>query len=90
MIVIEVCRGPQCTLNFSIDVLTEAEDVTAEDATFVIRRCGCLGRCEEGPNLKCDETIYCDMDPDKARRLIDGLRASAGRPGDPPWDSPIG
>ena len=35
-----------------------------------VRRCGCLGHCDEGPNVAYDGVVYTDMDPNKMRSLM--------------------
>ncbi len=39
-----------------------------------VRDCGCLGHCDEGPNLNYNGVIYTDMDPNKMRALLARLR----------------
>ncbi len=41
-----------------------------------VRRCGCLGHCDEGPNVVYGGVVYTDMDPAKMRALLAGLGLS--------------
>ncbi len=41
-----------------------------------VRRCGCLGHCDQGPNVVYDGVVYTDMDPDKMRALLSRLDLS--------------
>jgi NADH:ubiquinone oxidoreductase subunit E len=60
-------------MNFSADVLAEAEDSAFARRDCAVEACGCLGSCEEGPNLSVDgQTLY-DMSPDKVRSLVGDL-----------------
>lgn len=46
-------------------------------ARTAVRRCGCLGHCDEGPNVVYDGVVYTDMDPVKMRALLIRLGLSA-------------
>ena len=81
---LRICVGPTCGVNFSSDLLAEAEDHPRGDVAM--ERCGCLGHCEEGPNLMLNGTVHVDMTPDRLRALMAALpRLPAGmeirRPG---------
>ena len=74
---LRICVGPTCGVNFSSDLLAEAEDHPRSDVE--VQRCGCLGHCEEGPNLMLDGTVHTDMTPDRLRVLVADLpRMPAG------------
>ena len=74
---LRICVGPTCGVNFSSDLLAEAEDHPRSDVE--VQRCGCLGHCEEGPNLMLDGTVHTDMTPDRLRLLVADLpRMPAG------------
>lgn len=45
--------------------------------TAAVRRCGCLGHCDEGPNVVYDGVVYTGMDPAKMRALLIRLGLSA-------------
>ena len=70
---LRICVGPTCGVNFSSDLLAEAEDRPRADLT--VERCGCLGHCEEGPNLMLNGTVHVDMTPDLLRDLVGALPA---------------
>ena len=70
---LRICVGPTCGVNFSSDLLAEAEDRPQADVT--VERCGCLGHCEEGPNLMLNGAVHVDMTPDRLRDLMAGLPA---------------
>ena len=65
---LRICVGPTCGVNFSSDLLDEAEDRPRAD--LEVQRCGCLGHCDEGPNVVYDGVVYTDMDPNKMRALL--------------------
>lgn len=68
---LRICVGPTCGVNFSSDLLVEAEDRPRAD--LEVQRCGCLGHCEEGPNLMLDGTVHVDMTPERLRMLLTDL-----------------
>ena len=70
---LRICVGPTCGVDFSSDLLGEAEDRPRTDVT--VDRCGCLGHCEEGPNLMLNGAVHIDMTPDQLRELMAGLPA---------------
>ena len=70
---LRICVGPTCGVNFSNDLLDETEDHPRAD--LEVERCGCLGHCEEGPNLLLNGTVYVDMTPDQLRGLVAALPA---------------
>ena len=48
---------------------------------MAVERCGCLGHCEEGPNLMLNGAVHVDMTPDRLRALVAALpRSHAGGP----------
>ena len=69
--VVEDCFGPNCSVRFASDLLNEAEDSKRKD--FSIETCGCLGFCEEGPNIVLDNIVRTDMTPEHLRSLINSL-----------------
>ncbi len=70
---LRICVGPTCGVNFSSDLLDEAEDHPRAD--LEMQRCGCLGHCEEGPNLMLNGAVHVDMTPDRLRALMTALPA---------------
>ena len=76
---LRICVGPTCGVNFSSDLLAEVEDRPHADVE--VQRCGCLGHCEEGPNLMLDGTVHVDMTPDRLRVLLADLPRTICRMG---------
>ena len=68
---LRICVGPTCGVNFSSDLLVETEDRPRAD--LEVQRCGCLGHCEEGPNLMLNGTVHVDMTPERLRVLLTDL-----------------
>ena len=68
---LRICVGPTCGVNFSSDLLDETEDRPRAD--LEVQRCGCLGHCEEGPNLMLNGTVHVDMTPERLRSLLTAL-----------------
>ena len=55
-------------MGFCEDVLEAGYDYAARSVP--VGRCGCLGHCDEGPNVVYDGVVYTDMDPNKMRALL--------------------
>ena len=72
---LRICVGPTCGVNFSSDLLAEAEDHPRNDVEM--QRCGCLGHCEEGPNLLLNGAIHVDMTPERLRAILAALPRGA-------------
>ena len=70
---LRICVGPTCGVNFSNDLLAETQDRPRDDV--MVERCGCLGHCEEGPNLMLNGTVHIDMTPNRLRDLVNALPA---------------
>ena len=68
---LRICVGPTCGVNFSNDLLAAMEDHPRSDVE--VQRRGCLGHCEEGPNLMLDGTVHIAMTPDRLRTLMANL-----------------
>ncbi len=60
---IKVCHGRACTENFGKYTFERAraelkienlEGGTSLDKKFIVEKCSCLGRCEQGPNVKIE------------------------------------
>ena len=69
-----VCHGSSCSMAFCEDVLEAGHDHAARSVP--VQRCGCLGHCDEGPNVVYDGVVYTDMDPKKMRALLARLGLS--------------
>ena len=65
---IEICFGPNCSIRFANDLLSEAEDCQRKD--FSTQVCGCLGFCEEGPNIVFESVVHTDMTPGLLRSMM--------------------
>ncbi len=63
-----VCHGSSCSMAFCEDVLEAGHEHAARSVP--VRRCGCLGHCDEGPNVVYDGVVYTDMDPNKMCALL--------------------
>ena len=61
-------------MGFCEDVLEAGYEHAARSVP--VRRCGCLGHCDEGPNVVYDGVVYTDMDPNKMRALLARLGLS--------------
>ena len=68
---LRICVGPTCGVNFSSDLLAEVEDHPRHDVA--VERCGCLGHCEEGPNVMLNGAVHVDMTPDRLRAELAAL-----------------
>ena len=57
-------------MRFSYDLLAEAEDRSG-GGEWDIAACGCLGSCEEGPNISVDGRVMVDVSPERVRRIFE-------------------
>ena len=63
-------------MRFSYDLLAEAEDA-APSAEWYVAACGCLGSCEDGPNVSVDGHVVVDASPEQIRRIVADRRSVA-------------
>lgn len=81
--VLRVCRGTACHVRRSdkiLDALYAATGLnddkhTTDDGLFTIEIVSCLGACGLAPVVMVNETVHPQMTPEKAKALIDELRA---------------
>lgn len=81
--VIKVCRGTACHVRRSdkvLEAICEAtglseDKLTSDDGLFTIETVSCLGACGLSPVVMVNETVHPKMDTDKAKALVDELRA---------------
>ena len=81
--VLKVCRGTACHVRKSatiLDALYAATGLnedkhTTDDGLFTIEIVSCLGACGLAPGVMVNETVHPQMTPDKAKALIEELRA---------------
>ena len=81
--VLKVCRGTACHVRKSatiLDALYAATGLnedkhTTDDGLFTIEIVSCLGACGLAPVVMVNETVHPQMTPDKAKALIEELRA---------------
>lgn len=81
--VLRVCRGTACHVRRSdkiLDALYAATGLnddkhTTDDGLFTIEIVSCLGACGLAPVVMVNDTVHPQMTPDKAKALIDELRA---------------
>lgn len=84
--VLKVCRGTACHVRKSGNVLQALYEATGlserktttDDGLFSIEIVSCLGACGLSPVVMVNDTVHPTMTPDKARDLIDDLRAEEG------------
>ena len=81
--VLRVCRGTACHVRRSdkiLDALYAATGLnddkhTTDDGLFTIEIVSCLGACGLSPVVMVNDTVHPQMTPEKAKALIDELRA---------------
>ncbi len=81
--VIKVCRGTACHVRRSdkvLEAICEAtglseDKLTSDDGLFTIETVSCLGACGLSPVVMVNDTVHPKMDTDKAKALVDELRA---------------
>ena len=81
--VLKVCRGTACHVRKSGNVLQALYEATGlnegktttDDGLISIEIVSCLGACALSPVVMVNDTVHAAMTPDKARELVDDLRA---------------
>ena len=81
--VMKVCRGTACHVRKSSNVLQALYDATGSsehkptsyDGLFTLEIVSCLGACGLSPVVMVNDTVHAAMTPDKARALVEQLRA---------------
>ncbi len=81
--VLKVCRGTACHVRKSGTVLQALYEATgmnekqssSDDGLFSIEIVSCLGACGLSPVVMVNDTVHAQMTPDKAKELIEELRA---------------
>ena len=81
--VLKVCRGTACHVRKSGTVLQALYEATgmnekqssSDDGLFSIEIVSCLGACGLSPVVMVIDTVHAQMTPDKAKELIEELRA---------------
>lgn len=81
--VLKVCRGTACHVRKSANVLKALYDATGLDETksttddglISIEVVSCLGACALSPVVMVNDVIHAAMNADKARELVEELRA---------------
>lgn len=81
--VARVCRSPVCnmmqdkphTLFESLEsVLGISDGEVTADGLFSIEQVECLGQCEKAPAMMINEDVYGNLDPERLKMIIAGLR----------------
>lgn len=81
--VLKVCRGTACHVRKSGNVLRalyeatglNEEKTTTDDGLISIEIVSCLGACALSPVVMVNDTVHAAMTADKAKDLVDELRA---------------
>lgn len=84
--VLRICRGTACHVRRSdkiLDAIYEATGLnddkhTTDDGLFTIEIVSCLGACGLSPVVMVNDTVHPQMTPEKAKALIESLRAEEG------------
>lgn len=81
--VIRVCVSLPCYLRGSREILqalTEELDISAGQTTadkkFTIEAVSCLGACDKAPAMMINETVYENLTPTKAKKIIKRLHST--------------
>jgi NADH-quinone oxidoreductase subunit E len=85
---LNVCTNLPCQLRDGAHALHHLEKKlgvgmgeTTPDGLFTLQQSECLGACADSPVLLVNDRTMCSfMSDDKLDQLVDGLRASEGRP----------
>ena len=84
--VIKICDGTACHVRKSTAILDEirgllgvtAQKPTTDDMLFTVETVSCLGACGLAPVCTVNDVVHAAMTPEKARELIQELKAEAG------------
>ncbi|MDR1041136.1 MAG: NAD(P)H-dependent oxidoreductase subunit E [Deltaproteobacteria bacterium] len=82
--VIKVCDGTACHVKKSADIIEAIRDAlglkgeigTSDDRMFTLETVACLGACGLAPVVVVGaEEVHGSLDPEKARAIVEGIRA---------------
>lgn len=80
--VLEVCTSASCYVSKGqrvVDWLSAELGIglgeTTADGLFTLTTTPCVGACDIGPVIKVGDEVYGDLDQEKVRQLLAGLRA---------------
>lgn len=86
--VVDVCTNISCALRGAETLLAHMQEKlgvelgeTTADGLITLREFECMGACGNAPVLQVDSRFHMDMTLEKADRLIESLRAGAGKKG---------
>ena len=81
--IVRCCRGTACHVKGGDEVINTIERVlgikdgeTTDDGVFTFETVACLGACALAPLMVVDGVYYSKMNPNKARKVFDALRAA--------------
>ena len=79
--VVSICRGTAChvknsetLLNFAEKLLNIKVGESTADGLITLEIVRCIGACAKAPAVMVNETVYGNMDKDKLKQLLAGLR----------------
>lgn len=81
--IVRLCDGTACHVKHSIPILealrgrlgVSEKKPTTPDMLFTLETVACLGACGLAPVMVVNEEVYGQMTPERAVKIIDGLRA---------------
>lgn len=81
--IVRCCRGTACHVKGGDEVINTIQRAigikdgeTTDDYAFTFETVACLGACALAPLMVVDDVYYGKMNPNKARKVFDGLRAA--------------
>lgn len=81
--VLEICNSTPCyfTKSTALAALVEEElgigpGQTTPDGRFAVRYTPCVGACDIGPVIKVGPNVYGNLDKEKVRELLAGLKTA--------------
>ncbi len=88
--VVEVCATTPCWLRGCDGIVRACEETlgigpgeTSADGKFTLREVECLGACVNAPVVRIGDDYYEDLDPDRARALLEAVARGAAPPPGP-------
>jgi len=79
--IIRICNSPSCYLNGSLKLIEFLESLlkiksgeTTKDKKFSLEIVSCLGCCDKAPAMMINDKVYGNLDENKIKKIIFGLK----------------
>ena len=82
--VVQVCHDVPCFINDSTSIYDKLAELlgiqdgeTTKDGLFTLEITECIGRCNESPVMRVNDSVYVSLTPAKVEKIIQKLRGDA-------------